>query len=124
VHAQVRRNSRHPPYSIAWSSRAIDGRQQCRITDEKHCGHPRKAGQAPDFNFQKGEKMETVEIESRSDFAAWAIQRAQEIVAVEGTALAVAARDMDEDALAKCGAALGQAITDAMLEVFDGLLSG
>lgn len=68
--------------------------------------------------------METVEIETRSDFAAWAIQRAQEIVAAEGTALAVAARDMDEDALAKCGAALGQAITDAILEVFDGLVSG
>jgi hypothetical protein len=65
--------------------------------------------------------METVEIENRSDFALWAIQRAQEIVTNEGTALALAARDMDETALNTSGAALGKAIADAMLEVFDGL---
>jgi hypothetical protein len=67
--------------------------------------------------------METIEIESRADFALWAIQRAQEIVTAEGTALAMAARDMDEAALNATGMALGQAIADAMLEVFDGLLS-
>ena len=66
--------------------------------------------------------METVEIESRSDFALWAIQRAQEIVSNEGTALALAARDMDEAAINASGAALGKAIADAMLEVFDGLV--
>lgn len=65
--------------------------------------------------------METVEIDNRSDFALWAIQRAQEIVTNEGTALALAARDMDETALNVSGAALGKAIADAMLEVFDGL---
>ena len=64
--------------------------------------------------------METVEISGRSDFALWAIQRAQEIVTVEGAAFAVAARDMNEETLAQTAAALGQAISNAMLEIFDG----
>ncbi|SMC99690.1 hypothetical protein [Rhizobium sp. RU36D] len=67
--------------------------------------------------------MDTVEIETRADFALWAIQRAQEIVTAEGAAFALAARDMDEEALAKSAAALGQAISEAMLEVFDGLVA-
>ena len=67
--------------------------------------------------------MDTVEINGRSDFALWAIQRAQEIVMGEGAALALAARDMNEDALQEHGAALGKAIADAMLEVFDGLMA-
>jgi hypothetical protein len=67
--------------------------------------------------------METVEISGRSDFALWAIQRAQEIVRTEGSALALAARDMNEAALQEYGAALGKAISDALLEVFDGLTS-
>jgi len=66
--------------------------------------------------------METTEIGSRSDFALWAIQRAQEIVTTQGAAFAMAARDMDEKALATSAANLGQAIADAMLEVFDGLM--
>ncbi len=66
--------------------------------------------------------METVEISNRSDFALWAIERAQEIVTSEGAAFAMAARDMDEEALANTAAALGKAISDAMLEVFDGLI--
>lgn len=66
--------------------------------------------------------METVEITNRSDFALWAIQRAQEIVTAEGAAFAMAARDMDEEPLAKTAAALGKAISEAMLEVFDGLI--
>ncbi|MCG5478615.1 hypothetical protein [Sinorhizobium alkalisoli] len=68
--------------------------------------------------------METVEISSRSDFALWAIQRAQEIVTAEGAAFAMAARDMNEEALAATAAALGRAISDAMLEVFNGLMDG
>ena len=67
--------------------------------------------------------METTEIGSRSDFALWAIQRAQEIVTTEGAAFAMAARDMDEDGLATSAADLGKAIADAMLEVFDGLIA-
>lgn len=65
--------------------------------------------------------METVEIGSRTEFALWAIQRAQEIVTAEGAAFAMAARDMNEEALVETAAALGKAISDAMLEVFDGL---
>ncbi|MEY9199411.1 hypothetical protein ABIA16_004590 [Sinorhizobium fredii] len=68
--------------------------------------------------------METVEISSRSDFALWTIQRAQEIVTAEGAAFAMAVRDMNEEALAATAAALGRAISDAMLEVFDGLMDG
>lgn len=64
---------------------------------------------------------ETVTIDNRSDFALWAIERAKEIVSSQGTALAMAARDMDEDALRDTGNALGNAITAALLEVFDGL---
>ncbi len=41
----------------------------------------------------------------------------------EGAALALAARDMDEAALKENGTALGKAIADAMLEVFDGLMT-
>jgi len=66
--------------------------------------------------------METTEVGSRSDFAFWAIQRAQEIVTTEGAAFAMAARDMNEAALATTAADLGKAIADAMLEVFDGLI--
>ncbi|PDT50148.1 hypothetical protein CO661_00320 [Sinorhizobium fredii] len=66
--------------------------------------------------------METVEISGRSDFAQWAIQRAQEIVMAEGAAFAMAARDMNETALAETAATLGKAISDALLEVFDGLI--
>jgi hypothetical protein len=66
--------------------------------------------------------MESVEISGRSDFALWAIERAREIVTFEGAAFAMAARDMDEEALAKTAAALGKAISDAMVEVFDGLV--
>ncbi|MGV8935577.1 MAG: hypothetical protein ACOH2J_00505 [Allorhizobium sp.] len=67
--------------------------------------------------------MDSVEISGRSDFALWAIERAQEIVRQEGSSLALAARDMDEAALNESGAALGKAIADAMLEVFDGLVA-
>lgn len=67
--------------------------------------------------------MDTVEIQTRSDFALWAIQRAEEIVMQEGSALALAARDMDDAGLKESGAKLGKAIADAMLEVFDGLVS-
>ena len=66
--------------------------------------------------------METTTIETRADFAQWAIERARAIVADQGGDLALAARDMDEDMIAETGNALGQAIVDAMLEVFDGLI--
>jgi hypothetical protein len=67
-------------------------------------------------------ETETVAIESRNDFAQWAIQRARAIVAEQGGNLAIAARDMDEQAIAASGNALGSAITEALLEIFDALV--
>ncbi|MBX8783596.1 hypothetical protein KHQ08_13955 [Pseudochrobactrum algeriensis] len=66
--------------------------------------------------------METVAIDNRSEFALWAIQRAQEIVTQQGAALAMAARDMNEEELARTAADLGSAISDALIDVFDGLM--
>lgn len=66
--------------------------------------------------------METVAIDNRSEFALWAIQRAQEIVTQQGAALAMAARDMNEEELARTAGDLGSAISDALLDVFDGLM--
>jgi len=68
-------------------------------------------------------ETETVTIESRNDFAQWAIERARAIVAEQGGNLAIAARDMDEPAIAATGNALGAAIAEALLEVFDVLVS-
>lgn len=68
------------------------------------------------------DEPETVSIESRSDFAQWAIERSRAIVAEQGGNLALAARDMSDDKIAVAGNALGQAIVDALLEVFDELV--
>jgi hypothetical protein len=46
------------------------------------------------------------------------------IVSEEGFELARAARDGSEDDVRAAGQALGQAITNALLEVFDGLMDG
>nr|WP_298096309.1 hypothetical protein [uncultured Shinella sp.] len=69
------------------------------------------------------EEAETMTISNRSDFAQWAIERAKAIVAEEGGNLALAARDGDNEQIADTGNALGQAIVNALLEVFDGLVS-
>lgn len=60
-------------------------------------------------------------IETRSDFLQWAIERSRAIVAEQGGNLALAARDMSDDRIAEAASGLGQAIVDALLEVFDGL---
>jgi len=65
--------------------------------------------------------METLMIENRSDLAQWAIERAKAIIAEEGGNLCLAARDQGDEQIAAAANALGQAIVDAMLEVFDGL---
>jgi hypothetical protein len=67
---------------------------------------------------------DTVEIESRGEFGLWAIELAKLIVSEEGFELARAARDGSEDDVRAAGQALGQAITNALLEVFDGLMEG
>jgi hypothetical protein len=66
--------------------------------------------------------IETMSIENRSDFAQWAIERSRAIIADQGSNLALAARDMSDDKIAETASALGQAIVDALLEVFDELV--
>jgi len=66
---------------------------------------------------------ESMTIESRADFAQWAIERSRAIVADQGGNLALAARDMSDEKIAETANALGQAIVDALLEVFDGLVT-
>ena len=69
------------------------------------------------------DETEAMTIESRADFAQWAIERARAIVAEQGGDLAVAARDGADDSIADTANALGQAIVEALLEVFDGLIA-
>lgn len=66
---------------------------------------------------------ETIEISNRGDFGLWAIEVAKVIVSEEGFALAKAARDGSEDNVRMAGNALGQAITNVLMEVYDGLLA-
>ena len=68
------------------------------------------------------ETTDTMTISNRSDFALWAIERAKAIVAEEGGNLAIATRDQGDDEVAVSANALGQAIVNALLEVFDGLM--
>ena len=67
---------------------------------------------------------DAIQIDSRGDFGLWAIEVAKQIVADQGFELARAARDGSEDDVRVAGNALGQAITNAMMEVFDGLTEG
>ncbi|RWM13447.1 MAG: hypothetical protein EOR73_29280 [Mesorhizobium sp.] len=66
--------------------------------------------------------METRIIDSRDDFAQWAIDRANAILTDEGSELATAARTGNEAQIGATAQALGQAIVDALLEAFDGLV--
>jgi len=65
-----------------------------------------------------------IKIDNRGDFGLWAIEAAKVIVSEQGFELARAARDGSEDDVRAAGNALGQAITNAMMEVYDGLLDG
>ncbi|WP_026622780.1 hypothetical protein M728_005365 (plasmid) [Ensifer sp. WSM1721] len=67
---------------------------------------------------------DTVQIGNRGDFGLWAIEVAKQIVSEQGFELAQAARDGTDDDVRAAGNALGQAITTALLEVYDGLLEG
>lgn len=67
---------------------------------------------------------DAIQIHNRGDFGLWAIEVAKQIVADQGFELARAARDGSEDDVRLAGNALGQAITNAMMEVFDGLTEG
>ena len=68
------------------------------------------------------DQTETMTITSRSDFAQWAIERSKAIVAEQGGNFALAARDQGDEEITQSANALGQAIVDALLEVFDELL--
>ncbi len=63
-----------------------------------------------------------IKIDNRGDFGLWAIEVAKQIISEEGFELARAARDGTEDDVRAAGNALGQAITNAMMEVYDGLI--
>jgi hypothetical protein len=65
--------------------------------------------------------METRIIDSRDDFAQWAIDRANAILTDQGSELATAVRNGSEAQIGETAQALGQAIVDALLEAFDGL---
>lgn len=67
---------------------------------------------------------DAIKIDNRGDFGLWAIEVAKLIVSEEGFKLAKAARNGSDDDVRIAGNALGQAITNALLEVFDGLLDG
>ncbi|AVA23813.1 hypothetical protein [Rhizobium sp. NXC24] len=67
---------------------------------------------------------DTIEIDNRGEFGLWAIEMAKQIVGEQGFDLAKAARDGGDEDVRVAGNALGQAITNALLEVFDGLLEG
>ncbi len=68
--------------------------------------------------------MDTRIIDSRDDFARWAIDRANAILTDQGSDLATAARNGNEAQIGETAQALGQAIVDALLEAFDGLMGG
>jgi hypothetical protein len=66
---------------------------------------------------------ENIQIETRGDFGLWAIEVAKQIVNEQGFELVRAARDGTEDDIRSAGNdALGQAITTALMEVYDGVL--
>ncbi|MBB3138964.1 hypothetical protein MOV66_10785 [Agrobacterium sp. SHOUNA12C] len=67
---------------------------------------------------------DAIKIDNRGDFGLWAIEAAKQIVSDQGFELARAARDGTEEELRVAGNALGQTITNALLEVYDGLLGG
>ncbi|NLS07126.1 hypothetical protein HGP14_27895 [Rhizobium sp. P32RR-XVIII] len=67
---------------------------------------------------------DSIKIDNRRDFGLWAIEVAKMIVSEQGFELASAARDGSEDDVRAAGNALGQAITNALMEVYDGLLEG
>ncbi|MHA7882131.1 hypothetical protein [Nitratireductor rhodophyticola] len=63
-------------------------------------------------------------INSRDDFAQWAIERTKSILTDQGSDLASAARARDDARMGEAANALGQAIIDALLDTFDGLVDG
>jgi hypothetical protein len=67
---------------------------------------------------------ETIQAENCGEFGLWAIEAAKQIVSEAGFELAKAAQAGNEDDVRSAGNALGQPITDAPVEVYDGLTEG
>ncbi|MCP1201039.1 hypothetical protein [Notoacmeibacter sp. MSK16QG-6] len=67
-------------------------------------------------------ETETLIINSRDDFAQWAMDRANGIIVEQGSSLATAARTGDESQIADAANALGQTIVDTLLDAFDCLV--
>lgn len=65
---------------------------------------------------------DTIIIDNRGDFGLWAIEAAKQIVGERGSTSAIAARDGTEEEVRAAANALGQAISSALLEVYDSLL--
>ncbi|TPP06036.1 hypothetical protein [Rhizobium glycinendophyticum] len=65
-----------------------------------------------------------MQIDSRGDFGLWTIEVAKQIVADQGYELARAASGGCEEDVRLAGNAPGQAFTNAMIEVFNGLTEG
>lgn len=61
-------------------------------------------------------------VNSRDDFAQWAIERTKSILTDQASDLATAARAGDDAGMGKAANALGQAIIDALLDTFDSLI--
>lgn len=75
----------------------------------------------PTNQLREKQMEDAIQIDTRGDFGLWAIEVAKQIVADQGFELARAARDGSEEDVRVAGNDLGQAITNAMMEVFDGL---
>ena len=67
-------------------------------------------------------ETETLIINSREDFAQWAMDRANGIIEEQGSSLATAARSGDEAQLTGAANTLGQTIVDTLLDAFDCLV--
>jgi hypothetical protein len=67
---------------------------------------------------------DTIEIGNRGDFGLWSKEVAKQHVADQGFEQARAARDGNDDDVRAAGNALGQAITNALMSVYDGLTEG
>ena len=60
---------------------------------------------------------DAIKVDNRGDFGLWAIEVAKQIVSTQGFELARAARDGTDDDVRAAGNALGQEITNALMEV-------
>ena len=87
-------------------------------------GHRRRGDIEAESTNRQIAMDDSIRIDNRGDFGLWAIEVAKQIVSEQGFDLAKASRGGTEDEVRVAGNALGQAITNALIEVYDGLLEG